>query len=143
MNACNIYFDSKHVYVIASGETTHGFNIAIEPMFKLPRTVTPARLGATVVTALSAYRRGISGPSNLARTDNALLKFMGYKSWSSFERQAQCVLVESEGQTTKATPTVLGADGGFLFMPEQAAVTDTEPDHIGHAILRALESCPR
>lgn len=138
MNTCNIYFDAQYAYIVGNAETTHGFNIATEPMVKLARAAPPATLGAAVYNALCMYKKGVPVPKDLASLDRIFLKFTGYKSLESFEKEARCVLVELEGQNVRATPTVVGTEGGYLYRPELAIVTDRQPENIAKVILHAL-----
>lgn len=138
MKSCNVYSDSDFIYVIGSVETTLGFNLAAEPMIKLARDVPLTTLGTAVQQALSAHRKGVSPPKDLATVDRLLLGFLGYKSWRKFEREAQCALVQLQARTVKVIPTRIGGDGGFLFLPEHAVNVNCEPAEIGAAVAHAL-----
>lgn len=71
MNACSVYIDAKNAYVIASAETTHGFNIATEPMVRVGRRAPRTALGNAVRWALNAYRRGVPVPTDLKKLEKS------------------------------------------------------------------------
>lgn len=138
MNACNIYVDTQHVYVVANAETTHGFNIATEPMIRVDLSAPARVLGSAVIEALNAYKRGVPVP-NLKKVEKAVLSFTGHKSLRTFEQDLSCVFVQIDGEKVRITPTVGGNEGGFLFQQESTIIADFNPESIARAIYRALE----
>lgn len=127
------------IYVVANAETTHGFNIATEPMLRLDRRSQPSAVGSAVLKALNAYKQGVPVP-DLKKLEEVVLSFTGHKSSRAFERDLSCLFIQVEGEKIKITPTVKGDEGGFVFQQGNATVVDFDPESIGRAISRMLES---
>jgi hypothetical protein len=138
MKTCNVYFDENLIYIVASATTSHGFNVATQPMVRLPRAVSHADLGERVYEVLTKSGGIVPTPKDLAQLNKTLLEFLGYRSWRTFEREAKCVLVELTEQGVRATPTVTGSEGGFLYRPELAMRASDDAEDIGRVILQAL-----
>ena len=138
MKKCNVYFDENLIYIVASVATSHGFSIATEPMIKLPRSVSPADLGKRVCEVLNLSGGIVPTPKDLAKLTKTLLEFLGYRSWRAFERAANCVSVELTEQGIRATPTIIGSEGGFLDQPELAETVNNEAESVGRLILHVL-----
>jgi hypothetical protein len=134
--SCGVYFRGEDVYVITSSYTTIGLLIATEPMFRLKRTDSPTDLGATVMEALQASRKGVPNPEDLRSVGIALAGFFGVKTLSSFERTATYFSLSLTANGVNIMPTVRGNRGGFSHLPDQAVNCKAEPTQIGETLLR-------
>src|ERR671937_817085 len=64
-------------------QATTGLWLSAGPVGRLPRTATPAELGAAVRAALSESRRGVPHPTNWGPFSPPVLQAAGVRSWAA------------------------------------------------------------
>lgn len=137
--SCGIYFRGDDVYVSASSQTTVGFLIDTEPRFKLKKTDSPSALGSAVMNALNGSRVGVPTPSDLRYVGDELLKFVGFRSLSSFEKAAIYFHISMTGTGINIVPSTRGRTGGFDFQPRSAVDCGPGLDEIGETLLKMVD----
>jgi len=134
---CVVDFRNDDVYVMSVSETDIGLWIVTEPRFKLRRAESAASLGATVMTALEASRREIPTP-NLRSVSEEKLKFVGFKTLSSFERGTIHFILTLTEKGVSIVPTTRGIRGGYDLHPDEAVDCKPDPEEVGQLLLQMV-----
>ena len=139
MKVCTVYFRGREVYILASAKTVSGILNDSEPFFKLTQPVSAQELGEKILQALDSYREGVPGKKyvrGVKQPPDPFLLFSGFKSWSSFEKDATYLMISSQDSEVTITPTAAASQGGYLHQPEQASRCPLSPQSIGDLLLQ-------
>jgi hypothetical protein len=138
---CFVYLRKKEALVISAAMTTHGFEIAQEPVFRLVKDQSETAIGEAVLKALNSYRKGVAPlPPGDDRGD-PVLQFVGVKTWGQLERTSRNILVKDESGSLSAVPTQRPPEGGYNHLNDLAVSCRAVPEEIGAAVRQAAQLC--
>ena len=135
---CGIYFRGDDIYVSTMSQTNIGFWIGTEPRFKLKSTDSAEALGSTVMSALDASRQNIPTPPRLRSVNDDLLKFVGFKTLSSFERGTIQFVITWTENGVNILPTRQGTRGSHDLLPNESVDCKPDPEEVGQVLQKLV-----
>ena len=140
--SCDVFIRDKDILVASSARTIPGFDIIVDPVFKLARNEPATAVGKAVLEALRAYRVGVPAPGpDMGKMPNPLLKLAGCRSWGQLDRASINVLINLCADYVLAIPTHKELNRGFSHLNELAVKCDLTARAIGDAVMNAASRC--
>ena len=135
--SCNVFVRKKDILVASLARTTAGFEIVIDPVFKIIGR-SALSVGRAVLESIQAYQVDVPSPGpDFTKSANPLLKIAGCKSWSQLEKASINVLVNLDSECIWAIPTRHEIEGGFGHLNGLAVKCEMNAEEIGQAVLKA------
>jgi hypothetical protein len=131
------------LYLHSSSKTSAGVWIAVAPYLSITSDDVEAKKEA-VESVLSASKTDVPHPKEWAGVFEPMLKAANVKSWSTFQKNAKCIELSSDGVKLRLVPNVnLGSKEGFKAKEDEAVEVAhlASASEVAAAVETALSRC--
>ena len=141
MRSCLVYRVGNRLYVVSQHRTETGWRIAALPVLALDIRDAARAVGAATLHVLSHYRENVAQPTDVADSDDDVLRAVGVVSWDELSsRKAKLCHVEDDCGVVTVTPTAGDESGGFTPDSARSFRCAVAPDDVGQAVMSALRA---
>lgn len=141
----SVYQKNKLLYIFGMSKTVDGVWIADGDIFKVSESDVE-QIAAAVKKSLQNSTEGVSHPaqSEWRDIDNRFMENLGYKSFSSFMKNAKCLNITEDDGGIYLEPTENGGSKkGFIPVSGIPLSVDMQTSALGESVLQGLEKSSR